>query len=305
MMNPMNPNRRCCKVCCKIRATVFCLRSSPALLLLIVSGLMSQCLSADTLQGSASVTGNNVALGDGARAEGQSAVAVGSSAFADADFATALGATTNANSVQTTAVGSSALADQLQATAMGSFAQAIGEFSTAVGGSAQIEAAGGTAVGANSFIEAADATALGRDSFVTKAGVGSVALGSNSVANEANVVSVGDAELGMTRRITNVAPAVREYDAVNFGQLEQGLQGVRDEAFAGIAAAAALNPALPSQPGKTAVAMGAATYRGEHAVAVSIAHRVLNSRHRLQLNGGVAYDSGEHALGKVGVSWEF
>lgn len=284
--------------------SVTCLHVSPALLL-IMAGLIPLTISAGTLDGAASATGNSVAIGDGARADGQGAVAVGSSTFADADFATAVGVTTNANSVQSTAVGSSALADQPQATALGSFAQAIGEFSTAVGGSAQIEAGGGTALGANSFIEAADATALGMDAFVTEAGVGSVALGSGSVADEANVVSVGDAGSGLTRRITNVAPAVNDDDVVNLGQLEQGLQGVRGEAFAGIAAAAAFNPAIPSQPGKTAVGMGVATYRGEHAVSVSVTHRVLNSRNNLQLNGGVAYDSGEHALGKVGVSWEF
>ncbi|MEZ5535234.1 MAG: YadA-like family protein [Thiolinea sp.] len=262
-------------------------------------------LQAGTLDGSASAAAGSIAIGDAARADGDSAVAIGVNSFVNAGFGTAVGASTNANSIQTTALGSAALADQPQATALGSFAQAIGEFSTAVGGAAQIEAQGGTALGANSFIEAANGTALGLEAYVTEAAVGAVALGSGSVADEANTVSVGDSAAGVTRRITNVAPAVNQYDAVNLGQFEQGLQGVRDEAFAGIAAAAAFNPATPSAPGKTAVSMGAAGYRGEHAVSVSVSHRVLNNRNNLQLNGGVAYDSSEHALGRVGVSWEF
>lgn len=280
-------------------------RISPVWFLSLMPVLAPLSVSAGTLDGAASATANSVAIGGSAHADGESAVAIGSSSFADGDFATAIGATTNANSIQTTAIGSAALADQTQATAIGSFAQALGEFSTAVGGTAQIEASGGTALGANSFIEAANGTALGLEAYVTEAGVGSVALGSGSVADEANTVSVGDAGFGLTRRITNVAAAVNEYDAVNLGQFERGLQGVRDEAFAGIAAAAAFNPVTPGAPGKTAVSMGAATYRGEHAVSVSVNHRLLNSRNNLQLNGGVAVDSGEHALGKVGVSWEF
>nr|CAA6802504.1 MAG: Unknown protein [uncultured Thiotrichaceae bacterium] len=264
----------------------------------------SPSLIAGTLDGAAEATGNSVSIGDGAAA-GVSAVAVGENSFANAGFATAVGATSNANSIQSTAIGSAALADQPQATALGSFAQAIGEFSTAVGGAAEIEAQGGTALGANTFIEATNGTALGLEAYVTEAGAGSVALGSQSVASEANVISVGDADSGIIRRVTNVAPAINQYDAVNFGQFEQGLQNVRTDAFAGIAAAATFNSVTPSAPGKTAVSMGAAGYRGEHAVSVSVSHSVLNSQNNMQLNGGLSYDSSEHALGKVGVSWEF
>ena len=46
----------------------------------------------------------------------------------------------------------------------------------------------------------------------------SVALGSNSVANQANTVSVGDT--GSERRITNVADGTGATDAVNRGQLD-------------------------------------------------------------------------------------
>ncbi len=272
---------------------------------LLLVTLTPLSLMAGTLDGAVSATGGSVSIGNGAAADGGSAVAIGENSFVSAGFATAVGATSNANSIQSTAIGASALADQPQATALGSFAQAVGEFSTAVGGAAEIEAQGGTALGANTFIEADNGTALGLEAYVTEAGTGSVALGSQSIANEANTVSVGDADSGITRRITNVAPAIHSADAVNFGQFEQGLQGVRDEAFAGIAAAAAFNPAIPSAPGKTAVSMGAASYRGEHAVSVSVSHSLLNNQNNVQLNGGLSYDSNEHTLGKVGVSWEF
>lgn len=274
-------------------------------LALIVPCVMPLNLSAGTLDGAASATGLSVSIGGAARADGEGSVAVGSNSFVDGDFGTAVGVLTNANSVQTTAIGAAALADQAQATAVGSFAQAFGEFSTAVGAVAITEVRGGTALGANTFVEATNGTALGLEAFLTEAGTGSVALGSGSVADQANVVSVGDADTGLTRRITNVAPATHQFDAVNLGQFEQGLQGVRDDAFAGVAAAAAFNPAIPSASGKTAVGMGAATYRGEHAVAVSVSHSVLNSSNNMQLNGGISYDSSEHTLGKVGVSWEF
>ena len=77
------------------------------------------------------------------------------------------------------------------------------------------------------------------------------------------------------------------------------------KAFAGIAAASAFNPVVPSGAGKTAIGIGAATYRGEEAVSFSFSHLLSDSKYNASVNGGVAYDSSSHALGKVGVSWEF
>lgn len=168
-----------------------------------------------------------------------------------------------------------------------------------------MEAEQANALGANALVEAQGGVAVGNEAFVAEGASNAVALGYQSVAQAANTVSVGDSDRGLTRRITNVAPAIQAYDAVNLGQFQQGLSDVRDEAFAGIAAAAAFNPAQPSAPGKVAVSLGAAHYRGEQAVAISVSHRLPNNRYNTSIQGGVSYDSGEHALGKVGVSWEF
>ena len=52
-------------------------------------------------------------------------------------------------------------------------------------------------------------------------GMGAVALGQGSVADRANTVSVGNA--GSQRQITNVAAGTQATDAVNKGQLDQGI----------------------------------------------------------------------------------
>ncbi len=260
---------------------------------------------ATTLAGAAAADANSVAIGPDARAEGNDAIALGNNSFTFAPFSVAVGSTTNANSLQTTALGASALADQPQATALGSFAQAFGPSALAVGSNAQVEdVRNASAMGADSLVESDGGTALGAQSEVVADAENAVALGSQSLADQANTVSVGNRETGLTRRITNVAQAVEDSDAVNFAQFKDGLSGVRHDAFAGIAAAAAFNPAIPSAPGKTAVSLGAATYRGQQAVSVSFARRLPGSANAA-FNGGVAFDSSNHALGKVGIAWEF
>lgn len=262
-------------------------------------------LQAGTLDGAAAADPNSVAIGSGASAEGDDSVAIGNNSFTFSPFSVAVGSTTNANSVQSTAIGASALADQPQATAIGSFAQAFGATSLAVGSNANVEdASGASALGANTFVEAVGGTAVGSQAEIVSGADNAVALGSHSLADQANTVSVGNSETGLTRRITNVANATDDFDAVNFVQFKEGLSGVRADAFAGIAAAAAFNPAVPSAPGKTAVSIGAATYRGEQAMSFSFSHRLPGNANAL-LNGGVSYDSSNHALGKVGVAWEF
>lgn len=273
-------------------------------------------LQAGTLDGVATADTNSVAIGSAASAEGGDSVALGNNSFTFSPFAVAVGSTTNANSTHSTAIGASALADQPQATAIGSFAQAFGETALAVGSNAVVEdASGASALGANTFVEAVGGTAVGSQAEVLTGADNAVALGSNSLADQVNTVSVGNSETGLTRRITNVANATEDSDAVNFLQFNDGLSGVqaafkeelsgvRADAFAGIAAAAAFNPAIPSVSGKTAMSIGAATYRGEQALSFSFGHRLPGAANAV-LNGGISYDSSNHALGKVGVAWEF
>ncbi|MCO1370224.1 YadA-like family protein [Burkholderia multivorans] len=56
--------------------------------------------------------------------------------------------------------------------------------------------------------------------------IGSVALGLNSVANEVNTISVGNAATGLARRITNVADGQAVTDAATVGQVNDLVGGV-------------------------------------------------------------------------------
>ncbi|HHV7520622.1 TPA: ESPR-type extended signal peptide-containing protein, partial [Burkholderia orbicola] len=81
------------------------------------------------------------------------------------------------------------------------------------------------AIGSDARATSANSLALGSGARVT--GTGSVAIGYNSVANQNNVVSVGD--VGRERKIVNVADgdvAFQSTDAVNGGQLYAALNNL-------------------------------------------------------------------------------
>lgn len=280
------------------------MKLSPIILSCFIFGsVLTPSIQAGTLDGAEKADGNNIAVGLAAKALLTNSTAVGENSFATSISSSAYGAISSATAINTTAIGTAALAQGEQSTALGALAQALEDNSTAVGVNAMVEAEDGIAVGESSAVLEKGGVAIGADALVDAQG--SVALGSQSVARQENTVSVGDSETGLTRRITNVAPAIATNDAVNYGQFKRALSGVREEAFAGIAGAAAITPTTPSASGKTAIGLGAATYRGEQAVAVSFSHRLLNNRRNTQINGGIAYDSSHHTLGKVGIAWEF
>ncbi|MEZ5480270.1 MAG: YadA-like family protein [Thiolinea sp.] len=145
---------------------------------------------------------------------------------------------------------------------------------------------------------------MGQQAAVESGATHAVALGSGSVATAANI-SVGDAQAGLTRRITNVAPAREAYDAVNFGQYQQGLGGVREEAFELNCGGGRFQCGDCLRHLANCLECGGTHYRGEQAVSLSFSHRLPDSPFNTAVNGGVAYDSSQHALTRVGVSWEF
>lgn len=101
---------------------------------------------------------------------------------------------------------------------------AAGSNSLAVAPGAAATGANSTAVGNNSAALAASTTAVGVGAQAS--GPNSVAIGANSSdGGEANVVSVGSQS--QTRRITNVSQGVAINDAVNLGQLNEGLASSR------------------------------------------------------------------------------
>ena len=168
------------------------------------------------------------------------------------------------------------------------------------------------------------AQAAGKRSVAAGAGAvasaaNSVALGAGAVADRENTVSVG--REGGERQVTSVAAGVRDTDAVNVGQLQQGVsdaKGYTDErvqdawhgmerrldrvnrqANRGIAAAAALAPMTPYLPGKTTLNANMANYRSETAMGVGVSRWSDNGR--VNVNGGASMARGDKPIFRMGV----
>ncbi|MFM0313138.1 YadA family autotransporter adhesin, partial [Paraburkholderia sp. RL17-383-BIF-A] len=170
------------------------------------------------------------------------------------------------------------------------------------------------------------ATAMGANAKASAAN--SVALGANSVADRENTVSVGSA--GNERQITNVAAGTATTDAVNVGQLNEaigasvgnlpagtsakdytdqqinavqnGLNQVAKNAYAGIAAATALTMIPDVDQGKTiAVGVGGGSYKGSQAVALGVSARITQN---LKMKAGAGTSSQGTTVG-VGASYQW
>jgi autotransporter adhesin len=131
----------------------------------------------------------------------------------------------------------------------------------------------------------------------------SVAIGANSVASTPNSVSFGTP--GNERRLMNVAPAQARTDAPNFGQVQDMVRSVRNEARRGIAATAAMaSVPMPSAPGRTTFAMNGATFGGESGIGFSVAHR-LDATIPLMITGGFATGGYNDHVARIGFALEF
>uniref|UniRef100_UPI003EB873B6 YadA family autotransporter adhesin n=2 Tax=Xanthomonas TaxID=338 RepID=UPI003EB873B6 len=117
--------------------------------------------------------------------------------------------------------GGSAYAHGPNDTAIGSNARVNADGSTAVGANTQIAAVATNAVamGEGAQVSAASGTAIGQGARASAQGA--VALGQGAVADRANTVSVGS--VGGERQVANVAAGTRATDAVNKGQLDNGV----------------------------------------------------------------------------------
>ena len=130
----------------------------------------------------------------------------------------------------------------------------------------------------------------------------------NSVANEANTVSVGSA--GNERRVTNVAPGVNGTDATNVNQLNAlrddvstSITSLSRAAPGGVAAAMAMPNLIPSSPGKTVVSAGAANYKGYNSLAAGVTYRSENGK-RL-VNGAASVTQNGDAGVRAQAGYEF
>ncbi|VWD05059.1 transporter [Burkholderia lata] len=184
--------------------------------------------------------------------------------------------------------------------------------------------AGGTgavASGANSAALGNQASATGSHS--TAVGNGAVASGNNSVALGAgsdgsrdNAVSVGS--VGQERQIVNVAPGTAGTDAVNVNQLREternvgnqiagvrsDMQGMDHRLSAGIATAMAM-AGLPQAyvPGKSMVALGGATWRGESGVALGLS--TISDSGKWVVKGSASSTSRGDIGASVGVGYQW
>ncbi|QNS15459.1 YadA family autotransporter adhesin [Mannheimia bovis] len=131
-------------------------------------------------------------------------------------------------------------------------------------------------------------------------GANSVAMGSGSVALSDNEFSVGNSQVGLSRRITNVADGVADNDAATVGQLNRGIAGVESKlqkaekrlsgGVAGAYAAASLVNA--SLAGDNMLSVGTGTYNGSTALAVGYSKVSDNGKIHLKLLGS-ANNQGE------------
>ncbi|GGA18810.1 YadA-like family protein [Dyella nitratireducens] len=194
--------------------------------------------------------GNTVAMGLSAVAGSDNSVAVGSNVTTGGNqpYAVAVGSDANTDGAQAVALGAHVVAKGDNALAVGSNnTWALGESSIAMGNNAKANVgatnsiAMGTnatvarsvsnamALGANTSVatNADGSVALGAGAQVVAGAYGSIALGAGSIADRANVLSIGS--FGVDRQIINVAPGTQLTDAVNVSQLK----GVTDVLGAG------------------------------------------------------------------------
>lgn len=276
---------------------------------------------------------NSTASGAGATATGENAAATGAGATATGNNASASGTSSTAGGANAIASGENSTANGANSTASGNGSSAFGESaaaagdgSTALGANAVASGVGSVATGAGSVASGANSSAYGTGSNAagagsvaigqgaTASGSNSVALGTGSVASEDNTVSVGSA--GSERRITNVAAGVNATDAVNVGQLNSAVSGIRNQmdgmqgqidtlardAYSGIAAATALTMIPDVDPGKTlAVGIGTANFKGYQASALGATARITQN---LKVKTGVSYSGSNYVWG-AGMSYQW
>ena len=110
------------------------------------------------------------------------------------------------------------------------------------------------------------------------------------------------------KKITNVADATEDSDAVNYKQLKQATQGVADvsgkinRVGAHSAALAALHPLDFDPYNRSQIMAGVSTYKGQQAIALGIAHY---SNENTLVHAGLSYAGESDLMANVGISYKF
>ena len=283
------------------------------------------------LSGPSAIGGDALAVGYGSSAAGTASTAIGTGASAANTGSVALGYAANAQGVGSTAVGtaSAAVGDGSTAlgfvagatgtgsTAIGAAASAAGNNSVALGNGASANQANTIAIGANVKTNRANQVAIGNaGNTYTLAGIASQASAAaqsgptNFVTTDASgnlaASAYGPSTIaGLGNRIDSVQTQVNNLEAKTDAVQRYAIQ-TRKEARQGVAMAIAMATApMPSAPGKTTWATNGATYRGEWAGGVALAHRLPTCCVPIAITAGVAY-GGDNALGaRAGLAGEF
>lgn len=257
-----------------------------------------------TLGAATAAGSDSIAVGPQAAASGASSIAVGNGAQATNGGGVALGAG---------AVASRAgLGGQVEAMSGVVVDSTQGAVSVgAVGGERQItNLAGGT--------QATDAVNV-RQLQAVKAGSVNYTTGPNGAVNYSQI-TLGDGQAPNGAVISNVAPGVDARDAVNVQQLtssvaaanqytdarvnqfQQGMQTLARKAYAGVAAAMAME-SPPYVQGKVSYAAGLGHYEGQSAVGVSLRRTATDGR--WSVSGGVSATGAGGVAARVGISGVF
>ena len=120
-----------------------------------------------------------------------------------------------------------------------------------------------------------------------------------------NDVTLGNNNTTGPVSIHNVAPGVRGTDAVNVNQLNavnNRIDGVAKNAYAGVASAMALQMPASYVPGKTVMRLGVGTFKGESAVGISF--RRTSDNNAWSVSGGLA-TSRAGVGATIGAEWVF
>ncbi|MGJ7543773.1 ESPR-type extended signal peptide-containing protein [Variovorax sp. LT1R16] len=272
-------------------------------------------------QAATSQMADSIALGTRSSAAAVQGVAIGAASSVTQAGGVALGA----GSVASTAAG---VAGYMPPTATGSQRIAIGATTSTLAAVSVGDAASGqfrqiTGVAAGT----ADSDAVNVSQL--KGVQGQVAvIDQSTVKYDTNVdgsvnynsVTMGGSNATGPVTVHNVAPGVAGTDAVNVNQLNSGIAGanaytdarvnalggeIRDvakNAYAGVAAAMAVQMPGSYVPGKTVMRVGSAVFKGESAVGVSF--RRTSDNNAWSVTGGVGL-SRAGAAATVGVEWVF
>ena len=125
-------------------------------------------------------------------------------------------------------------------------------------------------------------------------------IAQNSMQIAQQSIAIGNLQSGMSVLQSQVG-ALQAGQAQLFDLVTQD----RRESRRGVAAAVAMSDApVPSEPGKTSYVFNLATFRGQQAIGVSLAHR-LNSDTPVAITFGFSQARGRNTAIRVGVAGEF